>query len=111
MAIDKDIGLFVPAKQTLYIIKSTRWTVQQLNMDRIRKILMARGILDFGHVALTGNTKDIANYFPIQMTVKQAKDRGFQIEELFASEIEKHRVEKVDEKIEEKVGNGRFKKK
>ena len=109
---DKEIGLFVPEKQTLYIIKATKWNVPQLNMDRIRKILMARGILDFGHVAIGGGSvKDISAYYPVRMTVQQAKDKGFAIEELYGSETEKRRVEATDEKPEENKGPGMFKKK
>lgn len=107
--IDTDKGLYVPAKGTLYILKSTKWTNTQLVIDRLRKVLLAKGILDITASLLSGDKREVASFVPVIMTVKDAKSKGYIIEELFGTETEKRRVEKAEEP-EKRPGLGRFKK-
>lgn len=93
MPQEEETGLFLPATSTLYLIARTKWTNKQMSIDRIRKILLARGLLNFTGASLSGSQKDIGLYLPQMMTLKEAETKNFKIEYLYGSETEKTRVE------------------
>lgn len=107
---DDTKGLYVPSVETLYVMANTKWANHQLDIDRLRKILLAKGILNFQSQSLTGNKVGMSTKIPVIMSVKDAKAKDYKIEEIYGTSIEKKRVEESSSQ-EQKQTVGRFKKK
>ena len=107
MTKDSEVwGLFIPSEDKLFVIKETRWTDKNRSLDRLRKMLTARGLVDFAglHVG-----KDKAKVIPRIMNLTEAKQKGYEIVELPASEMEAKRTI-VQDTVAEKPAKGFFKK-
>jgi hypothetical protein len=113
MAKDTEIfGLFIPAEEKLFIILETQWTNNKTSLDSLRKILLARGLVDFGIVNLStarDNTTQVQKLMPKIMSVAEAKRKGYPIEQVAASALEAKR--QAAAVPEEPKGNGMFGKK
>lgn len=113
MAKDTEIfGLFIPAEEKLFIILETQWTNHKTSLDSLRKILLARGLVDFSAVNLStsrDNTSEITKLMPKIMSVAEAKQKGIPIEEVAASALEAKRQAAKPEEV--RKGNGMFGKK
>lgn len=113
MAKDTEVfGLFIPAEEKLFIILETQWTNHKTSLDSLRKILLARGLVDFSAVNLStarDNTAQVGKLMPRIMSVAEAKQKGHPIETVAASALEAKRQAAAPE--EPRKGNGMFGKK
>lgn len=108
------IGLYIPAHNKLFIVKKTRQLEDKLAIDKLRKVLLGRGYLDFQHlVASNSSENEKKAYNPIFMSVKEAKDKSIEIEEVIVSDTDWRRTK--DNSLNNKEGvhgqqpNGLFK--
>lgn len=102
------VGLYVPKLGKFFYIKETtigKIINNKIGIDRLRKILLAKGLLDFSVETIKGNNpSDLKGTNPIIMNLADAKKANYTIEEIYASEAEAKRAQQ--EKSNQEITNG-----
>lgn len=79
-------GWFSPLTKTLYIVYETKLNKNNIsNLERLRKILLMRGAFDLrklGNTQGVDSTKRVDSITPKIMTVKEAINNNYEIEEV-----------------------------